>query len=588
MGGPTPERATPRSIAGVKGTPRAFATFDQGGATTATALIALVEGRWRLLGSLAGPAAAPADLLLGLLAERVCGADPDLAEEVGLSPAAALDLPRLIARSLVPGTVAVLAASDRALAPLATVAARSGWRVRGASAEHHDAQALTALLLDPEISLVLAGAGDPPGGDERGALAELGAVVAAAAVRRPELTVVLAGGMAQARSRFGLPSERASRMPSPVITAAPGGVDWLPAGWQAAGGVTPDGLASARVRVLAAPRAAPGSPAWAGLADVLARLRDDPLDSRRGIAAAVIGLAGALDRRVEAVEIGFNGGLRAAGAPGRTAGAGSGLAISSADAALVPPDIDDGRLESVQGWSTLPFDRHRLRDRLIELRAAPWSGATGDGARLRLMAARAAVARLVELSPEIERGPPPDLLVLAGGAFSSAPAAASLLAIADVIRRPAAVQVACDHARLLGPIGTVEDAAERDRLLADLAGDLLVPLGAIVMPAGIRTRRRAGRVIVDGPGGRTSLGLDAGALEHLPLAAGCHATVLLESADPVLLGARGRRISVEVAGGVAGLLVDLRDVPLRLPDRREPRRELLVHWQDRAWPGGER
>ena len=64
------------------GTPRAFATFDFGGATTATALIGMVEGRWRLLGGLAGPVAAPADLLLGLLAQRVCTAAPDLAEAI--------------------------------------------------------------------------------------------------------------------------------------------------------------------------------------------------------------------------------------------------------------------------------------------------------------------------------------------------------------------------------------------------------------------------------------------------------------------------------------------------------------------------
>jgi hypothetical protein len=335
---------------------------------------------------------------------------------------------------------------------------------------------------------------------------------------------------------------------------------------------------------LLAPRAATGSPAWGGLTDLLVGLQREAGDSRQAIAAAATGLAGALDRRVEVVEIGFNGGLRASGVPGRSAGAGTGVAIASADAALVPPDIDEARLERVQGWSTLPFDRHRLRDRLMELRAAPWSGVPGDGARLRLMAARAAMARLVELTPELDDGPNPDLLVLAGGAFVPAPAAAILLAAADVIRRPSAVQVVFDHARLLGPLGTIEEPAERDRLLADLVGDLLAPLGAIVMPAGLRTGRRAGRVTVEGPAGIASMGLDGGALDQVPLAAGRHASVTLESKEPFLMGARGRRISVEVAGGVAGLLLDMRGVPLRLPDRRELRREQLTRWQDAAWP----
>jgi len=34
-----------------------------------------------------------------------------------------------------------------------------------------------------------------------------------------------------------------------------------------------------------------------------------------------------------------------------------------------------------------------------------------------------------------------------------------------------------------------------------------------------------------------------------------------------------------VSGGLAGLLVDLRDVPMRLPERADRRRELLDAWQ---------
>jgi hypothetical protein len=53
--------------------------------------------------------------------------------------------------------------------------------------------------------------------------------------------------------------------------------------------------------------------------------------------------------------------------------------------------------------------------------------------------------------------------------------------------------------------------------------------------------------------------------------------------DTVRLGGRGRRFAVDVAGGLGGLLVDLRDVPLRLPERQERRRELLEAWQDSLW-----
>ena len=50
-------------------------------------------------------------------------------------------------------------------------------------------------------------------------------------------------------------------------------------------------------------------------------------------------------------------------------------------AGLVPPKPDDATLDRVLAWSTMPIDRHRLRDRLRELRLWPWSGLAGDGAR---------------------------------------------------------------------------------------------------------------------------------------------------------------------------------------------------------------
>jgi len=51
---------------------------------------------------------------------------------------------------------------------------------------------------------------------------------------------------------------------------------------------------------------------------------------------------------------------------------------------------------------------------------------------------------------------------------------------------------------------------------------------------------------------------------------------------------RARQFAVDVVGGLGGLLVDLRDVPLQLPDRLEPRRELLAGWEASVWRGAER
>ena len=59
-----------------------------------------------------------------------------------------------------------------------------------------------------------------------------------------------------------------------------------------------------------------------------------------------------------------------------------------------------------------------------------------------------------------------------------------------------------------------------------------------------------------------------------------------ERLHPALAGDRRlASAAVDVGGGLGGLLVDLRDVPLRLPERLERRRELLDAWQRALWSG---
>jgi hypothetical protein len=232
-----------------------------------------------------------------------------------------------------------------------------------------------------------------------------------------------------------------------------------------------------------------------------------------------------------------------------------------------------------------------MGDRLRDLRAAPWSDSTGDGARLRLAAARAALARIAAVTPELGALPAPDLTVVVGGPFAAAPAPAVSLALADTIRRSGATQLAMDPARLLGPIGTIEDPVERRALLADVAGDLLVPLGSVVVAAGIGARRdgaSVGHLTLDQAGSATRRELAAGELAFLDLAPGVAATATLDLREAARIGRRTRHVSVAVTGGIAGLLVDLRDIPLRLPDRRDRRRTLLTAWSTLAWPVDER
>ena len=201
---------------------------------------------------------------------------------------------------------------------------------------------------------------------------------------------------------------------------------------------------------------------------------------------------------------------RAAASPGIGGASATAELAVVPTAALAPADPDDAVVDRVGLWSTWGADRHRLRDRLRELRIAPWADATGDGATLRLAAARAALARLAECTPEWDDRAPADLTVATGGAWAVAAAPTIALALVDVLRRSGAGQFALDHARILAPLGSIPDSDERRAMVADLVDDLLAPLGTVVTPAGMRTGRSAGSVVVHGATGEVRLDLTPG------------------------------------------------------------------------------
>jgi hypothetical protein len=532
--------------------PRAFLTQDAGAATIAAALIGRVAGRWRLIGSLALPAGADPEAVATVLLDRVRHADPNLATSLGLDGVQPSDLPRLEVTSRPARRMAVIAGSERALEPLVACAARSGWSSVSASPETTDPLAMSTILLDASIDGILAGAGDPPAADERRPLGELGALVAAAAERRPELSVVLAGGMAEQLAAFGDVSGRLS----PVVLAA----------------AEPAARATGH-----------GTP----LREVLLDLALAADDSRRALGSATLSLAEVLDRRVDVVEIGFDGGARVGAWPAVGSGSsGVDLAVIPA-AGLAPADPDDAAVDRVSTWSRAAGDRHRLRDRLRELRIAPWADAAGEGVELRLAAARSALGCLAERTPDWDGRPAADLVVASGGVWSVAPGPSVVLALVDVLRRSGASQYALDHARLLAPLGAIADPAERRAVVTDLVDDLLAPLGSVVIPAGLRPGRSVGTLHLHGPAGTRDLELRPGGLSVVDLPAGAAATAELRFRDTVRFGGRGRRFAVDVTGGLGGLLVDLRDVPLELPERADLRAEQLEAWQATVWAPSE-
>jgi hypothetical protein len=175
-------------------------------------------------------------------------------------------------------------------------------------------------------------------------------------------------------------------------------------------------------------------------------------------------------------------------------------------------------------------------------------------------------------------------VVCSGGAFAAVPPSAAALAVVDGMRASGVRNLFHDHARLLGPIGALPDASDRRRLLADLLDDALLPIGSTIV---IGEGRVAGRAPIamrlTSHLARQDVELPVGDVHVLDLPPGVPARVELASRETGLLGLRSRRVAVEVTGGLGGLLVDTRDVPLRLPDRVERRRAQLEAWEQAVW-----
>ena len=547
-----------------------FFTVDHGTATTAAALFGRLGGRWRLLAAGAVPVGIGEDVLLADLAGRARSADASVLPE----DSSWEDWTRLESSTAPPPPIVIAAASERSLAVLEQAFADAGWRISAhATPDRLDAIAVTEALLAPDLRAVALGAASA----DRGALSDLAALVAAAVARRTDVRVFLCGEAAVAATWF----------PPGLVTQLPGPAE------RAAGG---DGtLLEIAERLAGEPWSRPGTqPAGAACGRA---------EYRRALAS----LATVLDLRLDGIDIGAAAGARALAGP-----AGVERFMVRAEAALVPAPGPDGRdeeqlIDEIVSWSPVRDEGQTLRDRVRNLRLSPWRDAAGDGARLRLAAARAALARLDSAwsagSPEAgargagAAGPPgaerpagsvlgasaaPDMLVASGGVFAVAPPPAVALALIDAVRRPGAVALVLDHARALAPLGSLEDEADRRRLLADLADDLLLPLGGAILAGGLRPGRRA-HLRVESEGAASETALMPGTVQVVDLPPGLLASVEISAPDDLWVGVRAKRVRFEMAGGLGGLLVDTRGIPLRLPQHPERRREALDAWQRPLW-----
>ena len=536
-------------------TPLSFFTIDLGTATTSVSLVAPCADRFRLLAAAAAPAGADVEALLEDVVARVEATEPGLLDR----PAAWRGWARLVSVTSWPRRVVCAGAVEAVVADLERAFLGAGWEVVGRIVGRgFDPLTATELCLDPTVAALVLATSSEPGPDERAALPRLTACLAAAVWRRGDLPVLLCGPATGWGADF--PPGLVTRLPGPAH------VD-----------ISSDSpLRDALADVVLSSADAPGAPA---------SVPDDAGgDGRLGLRRSTATLAALLDRRVETVDVGISASSRTLAGPG-----GDIAHMVAAGAALVPSGamLDDRDMESLTRWSTIRSDPDSIADRFRNLRLSPWRDVGGDGARLRMAGLRSALSRLDGLWRGADtRGGPPggDLLICSGGSFAAIPPPAAALAVVDGMRRPGAVTLFHDHARLLGPIGTLPDEGDRRRLLADLLDDLLLPLGSAIVAGESRAgTRHAATLRVTSQLLQQEIELEPGALRLVDLPPGVPARVELQTREGALLGVRARKLALDVTGGLGGLLVDTREVPLKLPERSERRRALLEAWERPVW-----
>jgi hypothetical protein len=533
----------------------AFFTLDRGTVGTSAALVAPVDGRYRLLAAAAAPIDLEVEPVLEDLVWRVARTDAALAGSLdGWRNWSRLEVTTVRA----PRALLVAAASTTGdLLERAFTAA--GWMV--VARRYGPDPGLVELgesCLDPTLDAVIVGGRDEVDEDERVAAHRLWARVASLARFRDDLAVIAAGPFAERPE--GIPDSRLFSLPAP---------EQVP-GTQASS----LGQAAAQVgRHLVAA----GGPSAA--------------DGRACLRTAVASLASVLGVTVDGVEVGAAAGSRTLVTP-----EGPHRHGVYAAAGLLPASLleDDELGERTLRWSTLGGDPAARLDGLRELVLHPWAGLDHDGARLRLAALRAAIERLEsawsaggDMHAERSAG----VTVLSGGGFAMVPPAAAALAALDGIRRPGVMSILHDHAGVLAPLGALPVEDDRRRLLTDLMGDVLLPLGSAVVSGTIETPKRgrtAASVSIASTLGDQRLGLEPGQLQLVDLPPGVSARLGIDPGEGSVLGVSGHTLSMEVQGGLGGLFVDTRPVPLDLPASGEARRSQLEAWEAPAWFGSDR
>ena len=539
----------------------AFFAIDRGTVSTTASLIAPVDGRYRMLASAGAPVELDSESVLEDLAWRGARTDASVAG----SMEGWRDWSRLEVRTGHPPRGVLVAASAETGELLERAFHAAGWSIAGRHfGPSPDVLALGEDCLDPGLDAVIMGGRETVEEAERDAAARLWPRVASLARFRDDLALIACGPFSERPE--GISERRLFALPAPELVAATADSTLRSAAQQVGRHVVDREVAA--------------------------------IDGRMALRAAIVSLASVLGQQTDAIEIGAAGASRTIAGPLSQ----SGHALLAEGASLPQRLLDDDALgEAVLRWCTLGGgDPAGRLDSLRELVVRPWSAHGRESAHLRLAAVRAALERIESAwgeagatgSPAASAGAPNvGILVVSGGAFAGLPPAASALAVVDAIRRPGAVSILHDHAGVLAPLGALPVEADRQRLLADLLGDCLLSLGSAVITGDLAEPRKdhpPATMSIASPLGDQRLRLERGRLQLVDLPPGLTARVGIDPGDGVVLGVEGRTLTMDVDGGLGGLLVDSRPIPLDLPAAGEARRTELRRWEEPVWAGSER
>ncbi len=535
----------------------AFFALDRGTISTTAALIAPVDGRYRMVAAGAAPVGVDPESVLEDLAWRVARTDASVAG----SMQGWREWSRLEVFTGPPPRAVLVAASAETGESLERAFVGAGWTIGGRFyGAAPDIVGLGESCLDPRTVAVVMGGREGVEENEFETAQRLWPRAASLARFRDDLAVIACGPFVDRPE--GIPDGRLFSLPAP---------DPVP--------VTADSMlrdAALQVgRHLADHGATPG------------------IDARTALRASIASLASVLGAPVDGIEIGASSGSRTVAGPGVEAGHGT-----FALAASLPPQLldDEAFGEEVLRWCTLGGGDPAARlDGLRDLVLRPWASWGMDDAHLRLAALRGALERLETVwrdgQTDAGRSRGSGVTVLSGGAFAGLPPAALALAVIDGVRRAGAVSLLHDHAGVLAPLGALPVEADRQRLLSDLMRDALLPLGSAIVTGTLSARKKnkaAAAMSITSALGDQRLTLDPGLLQLVDLPPGISARIGIDPGAGSVLGSDGAPITMEVSGGLGGLFVDTRPIPLDLPAGGDARRAALEAWEAPVWAGGER